>query len=532
METMKKTIPLILASSFLYSVTPAVAATENLTIEQRLAALEKDLSETKKELQRYKDDEKNKQALYYSQPTATAAKAPVAAPSAVLVQAAPAAGTQPAKTEAVTPMSMKDLSKYVKDEIGFSYNGYIRSGWGASTNGSPKSWAIGSLGRFGNEYTSWFDLQLSQRVYNENGKTAKAVVMLDGNVGQSYASGWFGDNSSNDNLLQFSDIYLTTTGFLPFAPEAELWVGKHQLPKHEVQMLDWKTLPTDNAGGVGIENMVLGSGKLDIALLRADIDQYDRTLSHSQQLNTNTVDVRYKAIPLWNNAELMVNGRYAMGNSTDEQKDNVNDNGYYKWKDTWMVGTALTQKFNNGGFNEFSFLMANNSLASSFSRYTDSSPNTAFNGRYYGDHTNGTAIRLVSQGETYLTDNVILANALVYSRGEDVYSYETGAHSDFTSYRAVIRPSYVWDKYNQSGVELAYFNQQNKDQLGVKYKESGYKTTLYHALKVNTSLLTSRPEIRFYGTYIHALNNELDNFSFADEKNDQFAAGVQAEVWW
>jgi carbohydrate-specific outer membrane porin len=48
---------------------------------------------------------------------------------------------------------------------------------------------------------------------------------------------------------------------------------------------------------------------------------------------------------LWDKAELMVNGRYAMANSTDTQKYNVNDNGYYKWKDTWMFGTALTQKF-------------------------------------------------------------------------------------------------------------------------------------------------------------------------------------------
>ena len=170
METMKKTIPLILASSFLYSVTPAMAATGNMTIEQRLAALEKDLSETKKELQRYKDEEKNKQAVYFAQtasaPAPASATASTAkttpAPAAVLVQTAPAPGAHPSKTEDVSSMSMKDLSKFVKDEIGFSYNGYFRSGWATTTNGSPKSWAIGSLGRFGNEYTSWFDLQFSQ----------------------------------------------------------------------------------------------------------------------------------------------------------------------------------------------------------------------------------------------------------------------------------------------------------------------------------------------------------------------------------
>ncbi|EAO2391254.1 maltoporin, partial [Salmonella enterica] len=45
-------------------------------------------------------------------------------------------------------------------------------------------------------------------------------------------------------------------------------------------------------------------------------------------------------------------------------------------------------------------------------------------------------------------------------------------------------------------------------------------------------LLNSRPEIRFYGTYIDILNNELSNFRFNDNSKDQFMIGVQAEVWW
>jgi len=45
-------------------------------------------------------------------------------------------------------------------------------------------------------------------------------------------------------------------------------------------------------------------------------------------------------------------------------------------------------------------------------------------------------------------------------------------------------------------------------------------------------MFTSRPEIRFYGTYIHLLENELSTFSFQDNKQDQFTLGVQAEVWW
>lgn len=76
--------------------------------------------------------------------------------------------------------------------------------------------------------SGWFDLTLNQRVYNQDGRTANAVVTYDGNVGQQYNDAWFGD-SANENIMQFSDIYLTTRGFLPFAREADFWVGKHKL---------------------------------------------------------------------------------------------------------------------------------------------------------------------------------------------------------------------------------------------------------------------------------------------------------------
>ena len=81
--------------------------------------------------------------------------------------------------------------------------------------------------------------------------------------------------------MQFSDIYLTTRGFLPFAPEADFWVGKHKLPQYEIQMLDWKTLTTDVAAGVGIENWALGVGLFDMSLSRDDVDVYSRDFSRT-----------------------------------------------------------------------------------------------------------------------------------------------------------------------------------------------------------------------------------------------------------
>ncbi|MDP1183860.1 carbohydrate porin, partial [Klebsiella pneumoniae] len=75
-----------------------------------------------------------------------------------------------------------------------------------ASHGSPTSWALGSLGRLGNEESGWFDLQLTQRVFQECEKRVDAIVMLDGTVGQQYSTGWFGDNAGGDNYIQVADL--------------------------------------------------------------------------------------------------------------------------------------------------------------------------------------------------------------------------------------------------------------------------------------------------------------------------------------
>ena len=177
------------------------------------------------------------------------------------------------------------------------------------------------------------------------------------------------------------------------------------------------------------------------------------------------------------------------------------------------------------------FQLASNSIASGIGLVTDSSALYGFNGQYYGEHNNGHAWRILSEGENYLLPNVIMAHALVYAAGDDIYDYYTGAHTDFYSTRAVVRPAYIWNTFNQTGVELGWFNQRNKAD-GDTYHESGLKTTLFHTFKVGTSMLTSRPEIRFFATYLRSFDNEITQFTFNDDKKDQFTVGVQAEVWW
>ncbi|CAI8748803.1 carbohydrate porin [Kosakonia quasisacchari] len=531
-----KWIVVLIASAIISN--SAIAA--KLTVVQRLELLERQLAEnqqelkaTKQELLQYKKYvDKESQSSASGIVANNSIKSVDKTPTTLSTHVVPASATKVTGATPAQDVTLADISKYVKNDIGFEYSGYFRSGWSTGTRGAPKSYAIGSLGRFGQENSAWFDLQLSQKVYDSGGKVAKAVVMLDGNVGQQYNAGWF--DSTSENVLQFSDIYLTTKGFLPFAPDADFWVGKHNLPVYEIQMLDWKSHRTNAGSGLGIENWQLGPGKLNIAVTREDVKAHavDYTTSgYSQQVNANSAEVRYKEIPLWEKATLEVFGRYAMPNETDDNHKNENDGSYYSVKDAWHAGLILRQNFNSGGFNELTLQGADNSIASGFALISDSNPTYGYNDQYYGEHTNGKAFRVVSQGENYLFPDVIMAHALVYAHGNDIYDYNTGAHTDFNSVRAVVRPAYIWDSFNQTGVELAWFDQKNKAG-GDEFHETGYKTTLYHALKVDTSLLTSRPEIRFYGTYLKVKDNGISQFEFADAKSDQFTVGVQAEVWW
>lgn len=315
---------------------PFSASASNLTTEERLAFLEKQLRDNQKELAQTQHElKKLKQQThlrhkdvvdehYSIQPgfTEQAVVLPDATSSTPTGTTATSVSTDQRK---VADMTLKEVNDYIRNDFGFSYSGYLRGGWASGNRGTPKSYAIGSLGRFGNEYTGWFDLNFKQKVYDKDGKSVYAVAMFDGNQSQEYAASGFGDgNGQNapDSYMQFSDLYVTTTGFVPFAPEAEFWVGKHGLTPYEIQMLDWSSLKPYQGAGAGLQNIQVGSGQLDVALTREDLKLYARDYGSTMQANTNSLELRYNNLPLWKDATLSAMSRNTFANKTNEQKQN------------------------------------------------------------------------------------------------------------------------------------------------------------------------------------------------------------------
>lgn len=428
--------------------------------------------------------------------------------------------------QAVNAQMNEQVKSEVKNEVtaqvnhkvtdsGFKFSGYFRAGWGTTNDGSPQQYAIGSLGRFGNEHTGWFDLTFSQRVFEEGDKSVDAEVTFDGNVSESQGGGFFDAPSTNGSYLQYSDMYVRATNFIPALPGASVWVGKHKLPDHEIEMLDWKSHRDSAAGGVGIENIQWGPGVLSAAIMRTDVD------AEGNDINTNYLDLRYGNLSVFGHTKLELNGMFNSANRTNKQK-------HVPFKDAWIVGTVFTTQFDKGGFNEFTVQAAGNALASQIVRISDSNPDY----RYIPEDGTGRVYRIISQGENYFGPSAIMAHTLVAGFGKNIYSPDddrTGADTQFV--RAIIRPAHIWDRFNQSGVELGYFRQSTRADHET-LRESGYKVTLFHALKVDTSMLRSRPEMRFYITYMHQLDNGISQFRFNDDKDHQLSVGAQAEVWW
>lgn len=518
---------------------------ESNDLKKQVIASNKQIAKLNSDLQKQQVVINNqKKALKNSQSTAIVKQqTPVIPPqqvnanNQVIIVSNNGEATQQVDQPVKTAFTLDEFKDYIKEEIGFSYNGYFRGGWSTSRNGKPKNYAEGALGRFGNEYGGWYDLIFKQKVYDQDSRRVDAIVMIDGNVATNKAAGLF--NTQDDNIMQFSDIYLETTGFVPFFPEAKLWVGKHSLPYNEIQMLDWKTQKTPAGGGIGIENLKVGVGALDLALVRADVnvrngkkevigtdsEGNELTQYKKEEVDLNEIEIRYRDIPLWNDATLGINARYSAPNKSKIQ-DSVSV------KNAWLASLVLRQNQFFGGFNQFTLQTATNSVASHFANINTNNPEFAANADndYIGTHTGGKAYRLVSEGEAYLSDDVIVAHAIALTTGNDVYSYDLNLpHTDFSSFKSAIRPAYIWDNYNQSGVEIGYFKQKNK--AGNKtYREEGYKTTLYHSFKVGKSILSSRPDIRFYVSYIESLQNDISKFDF-NGKDHQLSFGVQTEVW-
>lgn len=399
------------------------------------------------------------------------------------------------------------------------FHGYFRSGVGVSGDGDMQTWSKQKVGRLGNEDDTYGEIQLGQEVFNKDNKSfyVDSMVAMTSNGSNDWESTGtvcnFDDKQCKDDA-QFALRQFNVQAKNLFGGNETLWAGKRFYQRHDIHISDFYYWNISGAGA-GIENVQAGPGKLSFAWIRNDRSSGDVFGDNmGNDVNVNTLDLRYAGIPLWQDASLELGVDYALVNETDAQKEMKSDN----MKDGVMLTAELTAAV-LGGFNKTVLQYGTEGYAKTFAFYGD--------GSWYGAETKDGAdgFRIINWGVIPMGGKVELGHQLVYGVGNEMWD----GNDKWETWSAVVRPMYKWDDYNKTIFEGGYFKDSNKSTSGGKDKDAGYKLTLAQAWSAGSSFW-ARPEIRVFASY---LKNDEDKEIFdGGTSKDTWNFGVQAEAWW
>ena len=398
------------------------------------------------------------------------------------------------------------------------FHGYMRAGFGTSDNGAQQVMNKQRVGRLGNEKDAYGEAQLGQEVYNKDGKSFYVDTMIafgDDNQGGTWVDNvaWRQANVQAKNL---------------FGGGETLWAGKRFYQRHDVHISDFYYWDV-SGDGAGVENISVGPGKLSIAAIQADtngdvgpVDPATGVISN-ERVDSNTFDIRYAGIPLWQDATLELGYDFASANTSDLQDVQAHNSGFDP-EDGHMVTGELTWAM-SGGFNKTVLQYMAGGLASQAASYGAGNGNGLQIAAGSGD-----GFRIINHGVIALgNSNWELGHQLVYGQSSDATVNGVDG-SDHDTFSVVVRPEYLWNDYMKTYVEAGYFKDTVDFANGDSDSTDGTKYTLAQAWSAGRGFW-ARPEIRVYASYLQ------QDGAFAADSNgkaqdDSFNVGVQAEAWW
>ena len=412
-----------------------------------------------------------------------------------------------------------------------NFNGYMRSGvmHGNSAFGSKTDTV--KLGRLGNENDTFMEFGLGADVAKVDDVTYSVYGMIahggegnetDWNTNLSCRQAWAGAK----NLLGQGDDFL--------------WIGKRYYKREDIHILD-EYYYNVSGTGVGLENVVLGPGKISLAWTRNDKDakkDKDKVNIYSMKseykykglkddgnkpakVKVNTYDVRYE-FPVWDGASLQLGSTYL-----EAEKDK---NGSYR---TYTIekensigdGLNLSAELNIGLLGGF-----NKTVVQSFSGSSAADVHYGTGSSVYYDE--GQGWRLINWGDVHFTKEFGMFHVVQYAHSSGFKSYDSER-----SVNLVVRPYYQLTKMTKLLAEVGWFAEKtaNTDDKGVQsyVSKHGSKYTLAYAISPDASNFWSRPEFRFYVSHVSVSDNM--NIGPTNEwvrQTSDNMFGAQVEAWW
>ncbi len=410
-----------------------------------------------------------------------------------------------------------------------NFNGYMRSGvmHGNSAFGSKTDTV--KLGRLGNENDTFMEFGLGADVAKVDDVTYSVYGMIahggdgnetDWNTNLSCRQAWAGAK----NLLGQGDDFL--------------WIGKRYYKREDIHVLD-EYYYNVSGTGVGLENVVLGPGKISLAWTRNDKDakkddvniysmkseyKYKGLKDNNKpaKVKVNTYDVRYE-FPVWDGASLQLGATYL-----EAEKDK---NGSYR---TYTIekensigdGLNLSAELNIGLLGGF-----NKTVVQSFSGSSAADVHYGTGSSVYYDE--GQGWRLINWGDVHFTKEFGMFHVVQYAHSSGFKSYDSER-----TVNLVVRPYYQLTKMTKLLAEVGWFADKktaNTDDKGVQsyVSKHGSKYTLAYAISPDAGNFWSRPEFRFYVSHVSVSDNMSigpTNEWVRQTSDNMF--GAQVEAWW
>ena len=410
-----------------------------------------------------------------------------------------------------------------------NFNGYMRSGvmHGNSAFGSKTDTV--KLGRLGNENDTFMEFGLGADVAKVDDVTYSVYGMIahggdgnekDWNTNLSCRQAWAGAK----NLLGQGDDFL--------------WAGKRYYKREDIHVLD-EYYYNVSGTGVGLENVVLGPGKISLAWTRNDKDakkddvniysmkseyKYKGLKDNNKpaKVKVNTYDVRYE-FPVWDGASLQLGATYL-----EAEKDKKGSYRTYTIEKENSIGDGLnlSAELNIGLLGGF-----NKTVVQSFSGSSAADVHYGTGSSVYYDE--GQGWRLINWGDVHFTKEFGMFHVVQYAHSSGFKSYDSER-----TVNLVVRPYYQLTKMTKLLAEVGWFADKktaNTDDKGVQsyVSKHGSKYTLAYAISPDASNFWSRPEFRFYVSHVSVSDNMSigpTNEWVRQTSDNMF--GAQVEAWW
>ena len=399
---------------------------------------------------------------------------------------------------------------------GFEFHGYGRAGILIDQKGEkgqafrvkdagsfiPNAESFAQKYRLGNEDDTYAELELVKK-FDINGAQGSVHYMFStkagsGNEYNTWTAGRGGNGAENDS-------FKTRQFYVDITPNdgVTYWAGKRYYAREDIHINDYY-IKDFSGTGAGIQNIKLGSGTADVAIIATDSGIHP---------------------------EYTLHGKYSTGPWTFELAGHtMKPNSATKDKDTTGWGTQGAVSYNLPGF--YGFNDNGNSKIVLQGGVGLGAASGLGRAASWGGNTRKDAIslNLITYGQSNLSDKWQIMPELGYRYDKNFSGIKDLSQHWVTAGVRASNPitSHFAMQY-ETGIDYVKVHQQGKKAL-----DSGLlKLTVAPTLKLDTENFWGRPEIRAFVTYGHGFGDAKIVRVDSDGKghNKGILFGIQTEVW-